>query len=106
MFVAFQEDLERNGTGVMRDVAAFLGLTEYAWRPMSRDDVSAVIQRRFPRFERASGWAATGGGRVPEMDPALRRELDAFFRPHNEELRELLGGRDLPTSWAGATRLT
>ena len=101
VFVAFQEDLERNGTGVMRELAAFLGLAEHAWRPMDRDDVSAVIQRRFPRFERSSGWVSDGGKSF-ELDLGLRRELDSFFRPHNKELREMLGNRDLPPSWSGA----
>ena len=100
VFVAFQEDLKRNGTGVLHELAAFLGLAEHAWQPMDRRAVSTAIQNHFPNFEKTTGWAI-GGRKMPDMDPALRLEMDAFFKPHNEDLRELLGGRALPPSWSG-----
>jgi hypothetical protein len=72
IYVESAEAFQRETGRVFAEIVAFLGLR--AWTP-----------REFPRH---NAW------RYPPMAEATRTRLEAYFRPHNEKLYELLG-RDL-----------
>jgi hypothetical protein len=53
-----------------------------------------------PSFPIADLNARNAGGKRTAIDPAIRRDLDDYFRPHNERLYAVIG-RDL--HWGAAT---
>ncbi len=78
VLVLFQEDLELRPHAVTTALADFLRL--------SRDDLGGSVRSNVSDYR--------GGG----MSSAVREQLVAFFRPHNQALRVLLG-RELPPSF-------
>lgn len=113
--VVFYEDLSADLPGVMRDLFAFIGVdpevrvSDAAPQNVHRDRVRSPTVRRLlfasrslglrrlvPRRLRSGLQAALERSEArPPLDHAFRRELVAYFEPHNQRL-ERLTGRDLP----------
>jgi hypothetical protein len=51
--------------------------------------LSDAVKKHFPKFELSTGWAPVG--EYEPMSALLRRELLAFFAPHNKLLFDFLG---------------
>ena len=88
------ERLRSDPVSVMRDVFrhARIGSESEAARvgAVPMEQVAQKFQQVYPEFEAKTGWSVNGTvGRA--MPDDLRAELDAFFRPHNRKLFELLG---------------
>ena len=111
LHVVVLEDLKRDPTSVYRDVFRFLGVdpsfeppggdavlnahAEYRSKVVSKLSraMPAPIRRPIRRWNRKNV-------RYPEMDPAVRRDLDEVFVEGNRSLSEWLG-REL-TGWGAA----
>ncbi len=119
--VLFYEDLSRDPRALTREVWSFLGvdpsapLADAEARNVRRQAVrtpaaARVLQvgealRRFVPASlrpRLRALLPERTAQQPPLDPGLRRELEHYFRPHNERLERLVG-RDL-SAWGAASR--
>jgi hypothetical protein len=78
LLILRSEDLFSASHDCYHTVLRFLGLPE-VWEPHWYDAINA-------------------GGYEEQMDPATRRELETYFKPHNERLASFLGR---PFDWSG-----
>ena len=77
LLILRSEDLFSSPHDCYQTVLRFLGLPE-VWEPHWYDAINA-------------------GGYEEPMNPATRRELETYFKPHNEQLSSLLG---VPFDWS------
>jgi hypothetical protein len=120
--VVFHEDLAADQPGVMRRLFGFLGVdpsvtvTDASPQNVRAERVRSPTARRALFAARALGLRRLVPRRLrglqhallerpeqrPALDPGLRRELVAYYEPHNARLERLLG-RDL-SSWRSPSR--
>jgi len=74
MFVLKSEDFFEHPRETMKLVLDFLDLPD--WEPEASE-----LRDRINK-----------GGYEQRMDPAIRRRLEDYFEPHNQQLYEFLGG--------------
>jgi hypothetical protein len=75
------EDLYQNPVSITKQVLEFLGL------PPSILNTT----REFKQYREPMPKGYKNSAKPPKMDPELRKELAAYFRPHNQRLYTLLG---------------
>ncbi|KAJ8600470.1 hypothetical protein CTAYLR_001480 [Chrysophaeum taylorii] len=83
LVVIESDDLRNTPQRELDRVAKALGIRPFSYDPriFQTDNLQRAIRDKYPTFEN-SGWQLTTTYQAP-LDPTLRAELLAFFKPHN-----------------------
>mmetsp|Transcript_20718 Transcript_20718/g.26776 ORF Transcript_20718/g.26776 Transcript_20718/m.26776 type:complete len:876 (+) Transcript_20718:2-2629(+) len=91
ILVVESSELHDDPNSAMEKIHKHVGLPQYHYEKTTPEDLDAVIDQYYPKFESLTGWKMDS--HYAKMDDSIRSKLAEFFSMHNEYLYELLGRR-------------